>query len=67
MRTEFNTAGENSMTKVNDQATQRRRQWVTPTVTMVGKVREVLQAGGGKLSLTADDSGDAPFKPKGQG
>ena len=55
------------MTKVNDQATQRRRQWVTPTVTMVGKVREVLQAGGGKLSLTADDMGDAPFKPKGIG
>jgi len=55
------------MTKVNDQATQRRRQWVTPTVKTVGTVRQMLQAGGGKLSLTADDSGDAPFKPKGQG
>jgi hypothetical protein len=57
------------MTKVNDLSpeTQRRRQWETPTVKTVGTVRQVLKAGGGKLSLTADDMGDAPFKPKGIG
>jgi hypothetical protein len=36
-------------------------------VTEVGHVGEVLQGGGGKLSIQAHDTGDAPRKPKGQG
>ena len=47
--------------------THRRRPWEPPTVKTVGTIGQLLQAGGGKLSLAAFDSGDAPFKPKGHG
>ena len=46
---------------------QDRRIWQTPELRDVGDVSQVLQfPGEGKLSLVADDSGDAPRKPKGQ-
>jgi len=48
-------------------STLRRRPWEPPAVKTVGTIGQLLQAGGGKLSLAADDSGDAPFKPKGHG
>ena len=47
--------------------THRGRHWEPPALMTVGTIGQLLQAGGGKLSLTADDSGDAPFKPKGHG
>jgi hypothetical protein len=40
--------------------------WEPMTLKRVGHVGDVLQGGGGKLSLVSDDSGDAPRKPKGQ-
>jgi hypothetical protein len=40
--------------------------WQPPTLHKVGSVGDVFQGGGGKLSATADDTGDAPRKPKGQ-
>ena len=41
--------------------------WHKPTLQRVGDVGEVFKMpGGGKLSLTADDSGDSDRKPKGQ-
>ena len=44
-----------------------RRQWVPPAVKLVGTIAEVLKHGGGKLSMTADDSGDPPRKTMGHG
>jgi hypothetical protein len=41
-------------------------QWVRPQLTFVGNIGEVLQGGGGKLSLTANDPGDSR-KPSGVG
>ena len=46
---------------------EARKDWEPMKVAEVGHVGEVLQGGGGKLSVTAHDSGDAPRKPKGQG
>ena len=41
--------------------------WQKPTLQRVGDVGNVFKMpGGGKLSLLADDSGDANRKPKGQ-
>jgi len=45
----------------------QRRPWEPPALKTVGTIGRLLQAGGGKLSLAEDDSGDAPFKPKGHG
>ena len=46
---------------------ENREIWETPALRTVGSVGTVLQfPGGGKLSLVADDSGDAPRKPSGQ-
>lgn len=42
------------------------RQWVKPELRRVGDITDIVQGGGGKLSMLADDSGDAPRKPKGQ-
>ncbi len=42
--------------------------WQTPTIHRVGDVGEVFQMpGAGKLSTNADDTGDLPRKPNGQG
>ena len=39
--------------------------WQPIEFVYVGKIREIVRGGGGKLSIIADDSGDAPRKPKG--
>jgi hypothetical protein len=38
--------------------TEPRRPWVAPTLKLVGTIADVLQGGGGKLSLTGGDPGD---------
>ena len=54
------------MTKRLDARREDSRQaWEAPTLKTVGTVGQVLQGGGGKLSIEADDSGDAPRKPRG--
>ena len=40
--------------------------WVRPELKYVGNIGEVLQGGGGKLSLQANDPGDSR-KPAGNG
>jgi hypothetical protein len=42
----------------------KRRRWEVPVLKPVGAVSEVIAGGGGKLSPTADDTGDTR-KPKG--
>jgi hypothetical protein len=39
--------------------------WVPMKLTHLGDVRALLMGGGGKLSIVANDTGDAPRKPKG--
>lgn len=46
---------------------EARKDFEPMKVAEVGHVGEVLEGGGGKLSIQAADSGDAPRKPKGQG
>jgi hypothetical protein len=46
---------------------ESRKDYEPMKVAEVGHVGEVIQGGGGKLSIAANDSGDAPRKPKGQG
>jgi hypothetical protein len=48
-----------------NEALQTKR-WEKPELRRVGDVADIVQGGGGKLSLLADDTGDAPRKPKGQ-
>jgi hypothetical protein len=43
------------------------QEWEPMKLTEVGTVAEVVQGGGGKLSIVAADMGDPPRKPKGQG
>jgi hypothetical protein len=43
-----------------------RRPWESMTLTYVGRIAEVVQAGEKKLSRTGGDPGD-PRKPRGQG
>ena len=44
-----------------------RAEWQRPTVQKVGDVGNVFKMpGAAKLSMVADDTGDAPRKPKGQ-
>ena len=52
----------------NDQnKTAKTATWETPVLRRVGSVSDIVQmGGGGKLSATADDTGDSPRKPKGQ-
>jgi hypothetical protein len=54
------------MEATNKQTAQDRRPWKIPSVKTVGTIGEVLQGGGGKLSVTLNDTGDVN-KPKGQG
>ena len=42
------------------------QKWVRPQLKSVGNIGEVLQGGGGKLSLVSQDPGDTR-KPSGQG
>lgn len=54
-------------TKSNDARNVEARGWEQPTMKYVGHVGEIfLFPGGGKVSLAEYDSGDTPFKPKGQ-
>ena len=50
----------------NQQAQTPAKRWEKPELRRVGDVADIVQGGGGKLSLLADDTGDAPRKPKGQ-
>ena len=43
-----------------------KRIWETMKLKRVGHMADVVRGGGGKLSVQADDTGDAPRKPKGQ-
>ena len=43
------------------------QQWEPIELKYLGQVHALLQSGGGKLSISANDTGDAPRKPKGQG
>ena len=43
-----------------------RQSWEPIKMTYVGDMADVVQGGGGKLSLTASDTGDIR-KPRGQG
>jgi hypothetical protein len=46
---------------------RKLEKWVPMNLAYLGDVRELLMGGGGKLSIVADDTGDAPRKPKGLG
>ncbi len=43
----------------------KKRPWTPPALTPVGSVATVIQGGGGKLTIVANDIGDVN-KPKGQ-
>ena len=45
---------------------EQKQTWQPIEVKLVGRARDVIQGGGGKLSLTGGDPGDLR-KPKGQG
>jgi hypothetical protein len=54
-------------TQPGKSGTQSLGAWQKPRLQRVGDVGDVFKMpGGGKLSLTADDSGDSDRKPKGQ-
>lgn len=44
---------------------ENRLKWEPMHLDYVGSVADVVKAGEGKLSLPAEDMGDAPKKPKG--
>jgi len=48
-----------------DRKNDQKQPWTRPTVTPVGSVAKVIQGGGGKLTIVANDIGDVN-KPKGQ-
>jgi hypothetical protein len=49
-------------------APEARLRWERPTLKFVGNVGDIfLMPGGGKISTATYDTGDTPFKPKGQG
>ena len=50
-----------------DRLPERKPRWTRPTLNYVGSVGEVFLSGGGKISSSANDTGDPPFKPSGQG
>jgi hypothetical protein len=43
-----------------------RARWERPSLKYIGNVNDVFLGGGGKLSTASYDTGDTPFKPKGQ-
>jgi len=45
---------------------EAKKPWNPMTITYVGEAKEVVRSGGGKVSISAADTGDAR-KPKGQG
>ena len=46
------------MTRTTSSTTSAKQAWVAPALTFQGLVGEVLQGGGGKLSITAADPGE---------
>jgi hypothetical protein len=46
------------MTRNNGSSGTARREWVSPALVFRGVVGDVLQSGGGKLSITAADPGE---------
>jgi len=48
-----------------DTTAARRKPWSSPMLRHVGRIGDVLQGGGGKLSPVIEDSGDTR-KPPGQ-
>jgi hypothetical protein len=44
---------------VSDENDAPKQPWESPKVTYVGRVRDVIRGGGGKLSTTGGDPGDA--------
>ena len=66
----FSMKGESSSMGDKQQAATpvaaSRAAWQKPSLQRVGNVGNVFLGGGGKLSVTADDSGDSR-KPKGLG
>jgi hypothetical protein len=50
-----------------DTATDSQASWDPPVLKMVGTISELVKAGEGKISTSTFDTGDTPFKPKGQG
>jgi hypothetical protein len=50
--------------EVNEQ--KAKAPWEPISMTYIGHVGDVLQAGGGKISSPPADPGDTPFKPPGQ-
>ena len=49
-----------------DGSADEKPQWQTPKIEYVGEVAEVIQGGGGKVTVAGGDPGD-PRKPQGQG
>jgi hypothetical protein len=47
-------------------AKEAKAPWEPISMTYIGHVGDVLQAGGGKISSPPADPGDTPFKPPGQ-
>lgn len=50
----------------NPQADTGKQPWVEMKISYVGDISEILQGGGGKLSIAGADPGDAR-KPSGSG
>jgi hypothetical protein len=48
------------------QAVKVKQEWQSMKLSYMGNARDLVQIGGGKLSLTGGDPGE-PRKPKGQG
>ena len=46
--------------------TDDRRSWEPMALTAVGRVTDVVQQGGGKVTLVGGDTGEPLRKPKGQ-
>jgi hypothetical protein len=54
--------------RTNPAAPSRKKTWQRPQLKYVGSVSEIFEfPGGGKLSMIAEDMGDAQRKPKGVG
>jgi hypothetical protein len=49
----------------NTTVAENKSKWEPMHLDYLGSVADVVKGGGGKLSLPADDPGDAPKKPKG--
>jgi hypothetical protein len=50
---------------MKDGASNERSSWEAMTLRDVGRLADIVAGGGGKLSIVANDTGDAPRKPRG--